>query len=87
MDETNIREVILKILRERIGNIKENSLEIKFIQTFKDKYDIYGKFENNEGFFEFTIILEDNKLRRFHVNMIMPKNVKSEIENKVKIKD
>jgi len=86
MDDTTLRELTLKTLREIVGEVDEKTLEIKFFQQFKDKVDIYGKFENKKGFYEFALSFDEKgKAKRKNVNMIMPKDIKDEIEKKTKV--
>lgn len=83
MDE-NIKKLTISTLKKIIGDFDTNSLEIKFYQSFKDRYDIYGKFQNNNGFYEFAISVDKKgNIKRDHINLIMPKKVRDEVDKKV----
>ncbi|BCU70385.1 hypothetical protein [Stygiolobus caldivivus] len=86
MDDITLRNFTLKALKEIIGDVDENTLELKFKQGFKDKVDVYGKFENKNGLYEFALSFDEKgKVKRSHVNLIMPKDIKDEMERRTSV--
>ncbi|AGE70731.1 hypothetical protein [Sulfolobus acidocaldarius] len=85
MDEGELKKLILSILRKNVGEIDEKTFEIRFSQSFRDKVSTYGRFETSNGVYEFAVMVDKKgKVLRDHVNLIMPKNVKNEIEDKIR---
>ncbi|WP_256202462.1 hypothetical protein [Sulfuracidifex tepidarius] len=39
----------------KLGYTNVNNLDIKYYQEFKDRYDVFGQFRNERGYFEFAI--------------------------------
>jgi len=84
MNDSSIKETVLRILSEKYPKIIKESLEIKFYQTFKDRIDTFGRFQDENGVYEFTLSYEKGgKVKRLHVNLIIPIKVKKDIEDKV----
>ena len=82
MDE-EIRSLTVLSLRKIVGDFDVNSLEIKYYQSFKDRYDIFGRFKNKDGLYEFAISIDKKgNIKRDHVNLIMPTKVSQEIDKK-----
>lgn len=82
MDE-EIISLTISTLRKIVGDFDVNSLEIKFYQSFKDRYDIYGKFKNINGLYEFAISVDKKgNIKRDHINLIMPAKVNDEMNKK-----
>ncbi|BAK54200.1 MULTISPECIES: hypothetical protein [Sulfurisphaera] len=83
MDE-EIKSITISTLKKLIGDFDINTLEIKFYQSFKDRYDIYGKFQNKDGVYEFAISVDKKgNIKRDHINLISPRKVVDEINKKV----
>ncbi|MBP1357677.1 MAG: hypothetical protein JZD40_04220 [Sulfolobus sp.] len=83
MMSEEIKSLTISSLRKIVGELDPATLEIKFYQSFKDRYDIYGKFENNVGIYEFAISVDKKgNIKRDHVNLIMPKKVNKEMNEK-----
>ncbi|BFH73243.1 hypothetical protein SJAV_11870 [Sulfurisphaera javensis] len=79
-----IKSLTISTLRKLVGDFDINSLEIKFYQSFKDRYDIYGKFQNDKGLYEFAISVDKKgNIKRDHINLIMPRKVRDEVDKKV----
>ncbi|MCH1770978.1 MULTISPECIES: hypothetical protein [Metallosphaera] len=80
----DVRDLLLKVLRKIDPTIIEDTVDIKFIQNFKDRYDVFGQFKNAKGIYEFAVSF-DNKgnIKREHVNMIVPHKIRDDIERKV----
>ncbi|MEM1626172.1 MAG: hypothetical protein QXV69_02650 [Sulfolobaceae archaeon] len=84
MSIAEIRDTVFKILSEKYPNIIKESLEIKFYQSFKDRVDTFGRFQDDKGLYEFILSYEKNgKIRRFHINLIMPSKVRKDLEKKI----
>ncbi|MEM1600311.1 MAG: hypothetical protein QXW51_05835 [Sulfolobaceae archaeon] len=80
----DIRILVLKALKTIDDTIIENSVQIKYYQSFKDRIDAFGEYQNELGIFEFAISFDKKgKLKRSHVNMISPKRIRSELEDKI----
>jgi hypothetical protein len=83
-DKDFVKFMTLKILKNLHPTIVENSLEIKYYQSFKERYDVFGKFKDNYGYYEFAVSFEKNgKIKRSHINMIMPIKIRQDLEDKV----
>ncbi|BBG24544.1 hypothetical protein [Sulfuracidifex tepidarius] len=68
----------------KLGYTNVNNLDIKYYQEFKDRYDVFGQFRNERGYFEFAISFDKKvNIKRSHVNMISPSGVREDIEKKV----
>lgn len=68
----------------KLGYSKINDLDIKYYQEFKDRYDVFGQFRNERGYFEFALSFDKKvNIKRSHVNMISPSGVRDDIEKKV----
>ena len=86
MEDNELRELTLQALKEAVGEVDEKTLELKFKQEFKDRVNVYGKFENSKGYYEFALTFDGKgKVKRSHVNLIMPKDIKEEIERKTRV--
>ncbi|MCQ4345300.1 MAG: hypothetical protein RXQ70_03900 [Sulfolobaceae archaeon] len=76
MNEGEAKELIAWALREKGVQFDEASLKIRYFEDSWDRLDAYGEFVNSEGYFEFAVSVEGKKkIKRFHVNMIMPRSV------------
>lgn len=83
MDD-KIKSLTISTLRKIIGDFDVNSLEIKFYQTFKDRYDIFGTFKNKNGIYEFAISVDKKgNIKRDYVNLIMPIKINDDIDKKI----
>ncbi|QGA55010.1 hypothetical protein GFS03_10695 [Sulfolobus sp. E5-1-F] len=82
MDE--IKDLTLKVLKKIDNTIIDNSLQIKYYQSFKDRFDVFGEYENQIGIYEFAISFDKKgNLKRSHINMISPKNIRKDLEKKI----
>ncbi|AOL16188.1 hypothetical protein BFU36_05080 [Sulfolobus sp. A20] len=80
----DVRSLTLKVLRSIDPDIIEDTLQIKYYQSFKDRFDVFGEFQNKIGLFEFAISFDKKgNLKRKHINMISPKNLRSDLEKKI----
>ncbi|WP_338599797.1 hypothetical protein V6M85_10680 [Sulfolobus tengchongensis] len=80
----NIKDLTLKVLKKIDDTIIDASLQIKYYQGFKDRFDVFGQYENALGIFEFAISFDrKGNLKRSHINMISPKNIRKELEKKI----
>ncbi|AEB95955.1 MAG: hypothetical protein QXR57_00390 [Metallosphaera sp.] len=80
----DIRDLLLKVLRKIDPTLLEDSLEIKFIQSFKDRYDVFGQFRNQKGLYEFAVSFDrKGNIKRDHVNMISPNKIRDELEKRI----
>ncbi|MGC9104907.1 MAG: hypothetical protein ACP5HQ_00535 [Thermoprotei archaeon] len=76
MDEAEAKEIISNVMKDRGIEFEPESLRIRYFQDDWGRLDAYGEFLNREGYFEFAISVEDRKkVKRFHVNLIMPRSV------------
>ena len=79
-----IRSLAISALSKIVGDFDVNSLEIKFYQSFKDRYDIFGKFKSKNGIYEFAISVDKKgNIKRKHINLILPMKVNEEINKKM----
>ncbi|MCH4814375.1 MAG: hypothetical protein QXY87_01660 [Saccharolobus sp.] len=82
MDE--MKDLTLKVLKKIDNTIVDSSLQIKYYQGFKDRYDVFGEYENQIGIYEFAISFDKKgNLKRSHINMISPKNIRKDLEKKI----
>ncbi|QKQ99973.1 hypothetical protein GWK48_05900 [Metallosphaera tengchongensis] len=80
----DLRDLLVKVLKKIDPTIIEETLDIKFTQNFKDRYDVFGQFKNSKGIYEFAVSFDHKgNIKREHVNMIVPNKVKDELEKKV----
>ncbi|WP_054836445.1 hypothetical protein [Metallosphaera hakonensis] len=79
----DLRALLIKVLKKIDPTLIEDTVDVKFIQNFKDRYDVFGQFKNGLGIYEFAVSF-DNKgnIKREHVNMISPNKVRHDIEKK-----
>ncbi len=81
----DIREELLKILKKMNPNIIDDSLDIKFLQQYKNKYDVFGQFKDNQGIYEFAVSFDTKgKIYRQHINMIQTLKFREELEKKLR---
>ncbi|EZQ03803.1 MULTISPECIES: hypothetical protein [Acidianus] len=81
----DVRDFILNFLRKRNPTLKEDSLDIKFIQQGKNRYDVFGQFRDENGIFEFAISFDfKGKIEREHINMIEPSKLRDELEKRLR---
>ncbi len=78
-----IKELTEKAL-SKLGYDEISDLDIKYYQEFKDRYDVFGQFKNQRGYFEFAISFDKKvNIKRSHVNMISPSGIREDMEKKV----
>jgi hypothetical protein len=81
----DVRELLLKILKKLDPKFIEDSLDIKYIQNFKNRYDVFGQFRNDIGVYEFAISFDTKgNIKRNHINMIRPLKFDDEIQKKLR---
>ncbi|EHP69318.1 MAG: hypothetical protein RXS23_02945 [Metallosphaera yellowstonensis] len=80
----DIRETLIKVLKKLDPTIREDSVTIKYVQNFKDRYDVFGQFANGIGLYEFAVSFDEKgNIKRDHVNMIAPHKIREELEKKL----
>lgn len=81
----DVREILIEILKKINPNFDENSLDIKFIQEYKNKYDVFGQFKDDKGLYEFALSFDNKgKIYRQHINMIQLLEFRDELEKKMR---
>lgn len=81
----DIREIVIGILRKVNPNFDESSLDIKFTQEYKNRYDVFGQFKDNKGVYEFALSFDNKgKVYRQHINMIQPLKLREELERRMR---
>ncbi|MQL54607.1 hypothetical protein [Acidianus ambivalens] len=81
----DVRDELLKILKKLDPNIVDNSLDIKFLQQYKNRYDIFGQFKDDKGIYEFALSFDTKgKIYRQHINMIQTLKLREELEKKLR---
>lgn len=81
----DVRDELLKILKKLDPNIVDDSLDIKFLQQYKNRYDIFGQFKDDKGIYEFAISFDTKgKIYRQHINMIQTLKLREELEKKLR---
>ncbi|MFP3218202.1 MAG: hypothetical protein RXQ99_06325 [Acidianus sp.] len=81
----DIRDELLKILKKMDPNIVDDSLDIKFLQQYKNKYDVFGQFKDDKGVYEFALSFDTKgKIYRQHINMIQTLKLREELEKKLR---
>jgi len=80
-------EIVKDLTEKTLSRVGYNSikdLDIKYYQEFKDRYDVFGQFKNEKGYFEFAISFDKKgNIKRSHVNMISPTSIREDIEKRV----
>lgn len=80
----DIKNLTLKIIKSIDNTIIDDTLQIKYYQSFKDRFDVFGEYQNQIGIFEFAISFDKKgNLKRSHINMISPKKIRNELEKKI----
>ncbi|MDT7901008.1 MAG: hypothetical protein RXQ76_05135 [Acidianus sp.] len=81
----DIRDELLKILKKMDPNIVDDSLDIKFLQQYKNRYDVFGQFKDDKGIYEFALSFDTKgKIYRQHINMIQTLKLREELEKKLR---
>ncbi|AEE93506.1 hypothetical protein [Acidianus hospitalis] len=81
----DIRDELLKILKKMDPNIVDDSLDIKFLQQYKNRYDVFGQFKDDKGVYEFALSFDTKgKIYRQHINMIQTLKLREELEKKLR---
>lgn len=81
----DVREILIEILKKIHPNFDENSLDIKFIQESKNRYDVFGQFRDDKGIYEFALSFDSKgKVYRQHINMIQPLKFREELEKRMR---
>ncbi|ARM75985.1 hypothetical protein [Acidianus manzaensis] len=81
----DIRDMLIKILKKIDPNFDENSLDIKFVQEYKNRYDTFGQFKDDKGIYEFALSFDNKgKIYRQHINMIQTTKFRDELEKKMR---
>ncbi|PVU76757.1 hypothetical protein DDW13_02230 [Acidianus hospitalis] len=81
----DIRDELLKILKKMDPNIVDDSLDIKFLQQYKNRYDVFGQFKDDKGIYEFALSFDNKgKIYRQHINMIQTLKLREELEKKLR---
>ena len=66
-------------------NIVDDSLDIKFLQQYKNRYDVFGQFKDDKGIYEFALSFDTKgKIYRQHINMIQTLKLREELEKKLR---
>ncbi|MCY0873402.1 hypothetical protein D1867_05250 [Acidianus infernus] len=81
----DVRDELLKILKKMDPNIVDDSLDIKFLQQYKNRYDVFGQFKDDKGIYEFALSFDTKgKIYRQHINMIQTLKLREELEKKLR---
>jgi hypothetical protein len=83
-----VKTLTLKALSKLNVEVNEGSLEVKYFEERNKRYNVYGRFSNSIGIYEFRITFDDKgNPKREHINLISPIKVRKEVEKKVYAKD
>ncbi|AWR97341.1 hypothetical protein DFR86_07105 [Acidianus sulfidivorans JP7] len=81
----DVRDMLIKIIKQIDPNFDETSLDIKFIQEYKNRFDTFGQFKDDKGIYEFALSFDTKgKIHRQHINMIQTLKFREELEKKMR---
>jgi hypothetical protein len=83
--ELDVKELALRAIKQLDPDVIEDTIQIKKMQKVWDRYDMFGLYETPDSIYEFAIsITEKGKTYRLHKNLLSPKKIRKEFEDKLR---